>query len=174
MIINSSKIMKDARPKTQIGFLSVFAMVGFLLPFWPLVVIREINTNSIISFFVLLALFGIPFGYFIGLRNIITTYRMKKHLENENFTILIDSIEEKSTNQYGRTSQMDDSFCVLQLKKYYEKTQKQVTIRAKEFRQVKEGDQCILIFVPSSKAPILVYPGNQYTVADELIGRVVE
>jgi hypothetical protein len=168
MLITKEKIKKDAKTKEQISALSVFALIGLFIPIIPFLFTDNIDTNTIISFVFFLLVFGIPFGYFIGLRKIIKTLYKDKCIKNDEFVIVEDTITDLYATSNCAKYDMDDSFCQLTLKYYSEKSGKNVSIPNKIFRKLKEGDKCTLIFVKNIKVPFLVYPGNEYEIDNEL------
>lgn len=161
-------LVKEFKSKRAISALSIFALCGFVVPIIPFMVLKELNTNSLISFAFLMLVFGIPFGYLIGLKNIIKTSRIHSDLENKRFTILIDEIADMMVTKNGRASEMDDSFCELRLRRYSAKKKVTIAISASKFGKLKIGDQCILIFANSEKKPVLVFAGNEYCIDEQL------
>lgn len=168
LIITYDFILKELKSKRTISVLSIFALLGFLIPFIPFLVIKEINTNSLISFVFLAVVFGLPFGYFIGMRNIISTRRIYRDLRSQRFFISIDTIVDMRVARSGRSSEMDDSFCELCLQKFSKDTDSSVTVKRSVFDKLKLGDRCCLIFVASEKKPVLVFAGNDYSVDEQL------
>lgn len=161
-------LLEELKSKRAISALSVFSLCGFVIPFVPFLVLKTIDANSLISFAFLLLVFGVPFGYLIGLRNIIATARIHSDIKNYRFSVSIDEIVDMQVAINGRASDMDDSYCKLYLKTYSEDKKSTVSVYASTFRKLKIGDQCILVFVKSEKYPVLVFAGNEYCVDKHL------
>lgn len=149
----------------RIIFLSIFAVCGIIIPFIPFITLKEININSIISFLVLCCVFGIPFGYFIGIRNVLYSVRVNHSIKSGDFYILEDEIIDFYATQ---DESSPDSHCKIELKIYSEKTNKIIPVKYKVFRKLKKGDKCFLVFVEFSKKPVIVYPGNECYLDAEL------
>lgn len=165
MKITENRLLNDVHLTGRIIVLSIFAFCGIAIPFIPFITLKEVNTNSIISFFVLLCIFGIPFGYFIGIRKVVYSVRVNHAIKNGDFYILADEIIDFYATQ---DESSPDSHCKIELKIYSEKTNKIIPVKYKVFRKLKKGDQCFLVFVQFSEKPVLVYPGNAYFLDDEL------
>ncbi len=174
MTITKDILMQDLQIKGRTLAFGIFTIVGFLIPFAPFTVNNEINKYSIGYFIMLAIVFGVPFGYVIGLRNIINSYRAKKCIENLDITIMVDKITELYVSNNEDTNGNSDSYSKLELKNYSKKYDKYVSVTFKTFRKLKKGDQCILVFVPFVKKPFFVYPGNKYSLSDELKEKVIQ
>ena len=171
--ITHKYILQQLKASTTISLLSIFALIGLLIPFLPFAILKTIDINSIFSFVFLLIVFGIPFGYFIGLRNILHVLYLSRRCKRKEYLILVDCITGLKVSKKGRASEMDDSFCRILLRKYTNKTKKSISIETKVFKKIDKGDQCILIFVDIEKEPILVFAGNDYVIADELKDNII-
>ena len=119
----------------RIIFLSIFAVCGIIIPFIPFITLKEININSIISFLVLCCVFGIPFGYFIGIRNVLYSVRVNHSIKSGDFYILEDEIIDFYATQ---DESSPDSHCKIELKIYSEKTNKIIPVKYKVFRKLKK------------------------------------
>lgn len=161
-------LIKELKSKRTISVLSIFSLCGFIIPFIPFLVLKTININSLISFAFLFLAFGLPFGYLIGLRNIIATSKIFSDIKNKRFAISVDEIIDMKISKNGRASDMDDSYCKLYLKKYSEDKKSTVSVYASTFRRLKKGDQCILVFTRTEKYPVLVFAGNEYYIDEHL------
>lgn len=172
-IITHEFIIERLKSTRAISALSLFALSGFVIPFIPFWVLGGVNTNALISFAFLFLIFGFPFGYLIGLKNIIKTSKIRNDIENKRFSVLVDEIVDTRVSKNGRSSEMDDNFCELYLRRYSEEKGRTVTVRSAEFRKLAIGDQCILIFAESEKRPVLVFAGNNYCIDENLKNRLI-
>ncbi len=172
MLLTKQKLLNDLQAGKTIAILYIFTFVGFVIPILPFWKLQAINANSIKSFILFTLVFGIPFGYFVGIRNIIRTRKLNKAILSGNITIYIDEIKSFRVTKHGTTDDMDDNYCRLVLKKYSSDGKSTVIVSSKEYDSLKKGDTCILIFAPKVKEPILVYPGNEYLVDSTLRSKV--
>lgn len=163
-------ILKELKTKRAISVLSIFSLLGFVIPFIPFFVIETFDIDAIISFIFLFLVFGLPFGYFMGLRNILNTLKIYRDIKNCNFVIWLDRIADMKVSKNGRASEMDDSYCKLYLEKYSKDKKSTVSVWGSKFLKLKKGDNCTLVFVNSEKYPILVFAGNNYSVDKHLEG----
>ena len=170
-----SDISEVADKRANLFLLSCFAVSGILVTLIALVkMIAEMSTNSIISFLVATCVFGIPFGYFIGLKQIVFILKRNSLIKNGNVIIFIDKIVDKQ--ELGNTSDHSDpKEFQIEAEKYSLKTGKMVSIREKRnFNQMKVGDECILCFTTMSNLPFMVYSGSVYELSDELLPKCVD
>lgn len=161
-------LIEKLKSSRAISVLSIFSLCGFIIPFIPFLVLKEISANSLISFVFLFLIFGLPFGYFIGLKKIITTSKIHKDIKNKQIIISVDEIVSMKVSRHGTTGEMDDNYCKLYLKEYSKDRKSTVSVFASTFRKLKKGDQCILVFTRSEKYPVLVFAGNEYCVDEHL------
>ena len=113
MLITKEKIVKGSKSKFQIVVFSICTAVGFLMIILPFLLTRKLDLNSISLSAIFFVAFGIPFGYVIGLKNLLKTIKAQKSINADSYKIVIDKIIDMSTVASGRTSDMDDSFCQL-------------------------------------------------------------
>lgn len=170
--INYDYIIKELKSKRAISALSVFSLVGFVVPFIPFLVMRAIDLNSLISFVFLFLIFGLPFGCFIGMRNILNVIGVRREIRKGNYHLSQDTIVDMKVSKNGRASDMDDSYCKLYLEKYSADKKSTVSVFASVYRKLRIGDNCILVFCRSEKYPVLVFPGNEYILDSSLLDKV--
>jgi hypothetical protein len=173
MLITKEKIVKGSKSKFQIVVFSICTAVGFLMIILPFLLTRKLDLNSISLSAIFFVAFGIPFGYVIGLRNLLKTIKAQKSINADSYKIVIDKIIDMSTVASGRTSDMDDSFCQLTLQYYSNKTNENVCVSFNEFRKLHIGDRCILVFMNNGNKPTNIYPGNEYFLDQSLAGNII-
>jgi len=174
MIINYETIRMGGDKKNAIALFGVFALVGIALTLGTLVsLLKDMNTNNLITFIVVTCLFGIPFGYFLGIKKIAFRVKRNAMIKNGQVHFYVDEIVDKT--RLGNTEDFHDhKEYQLTTKAYSEKTGKNVLLPSlKEFRSVKVGDTCILCFTAMSKRPFRVFPGSVYELAEEYKGKCV-
>lgn len=104
----------------------------------------------------------------LGLVFLIKAIKLRSNIKKGNFYILSDTIVGKTVSRNSRTQDGDD-YCRLKLQNY----DKNVFVTAVEYKNVKEDDKCILIFIKNKKEPSFVYPGNDYILDESLKENVV-
>ncbi len=161
-------LISQLNTKITISGLSVFATVGLVMPFIPFFVSEITNADAIISFVFLLVVFGIPFGYFIGARNIIKTLKIRSNFKNYKFYISKDVVTDIRVIQRMNEDENLDFYGKLYLEKYSLKKDLAICIDIETFNKISLGDSCILVFCDSSKDPVLVFAGNDYIIDSEL------
>ena len=161
-------LKEQLKIKTTVSVLSVFAVTGILIPFLPLVYFRSINTNAIISFFFLLIVFGIPFGYFMGIRNILKKKKINNCIQNHKFYITENVVTQKMVIPSHHDEDNLELYGRLYVESYGEKKECNVVVDVTTYKKVKEGDNCILVFVEVEESPVLVFAGNEYMIHYDL------
>lgn len=68
--ITKKKIIKDNNYVLSAFMHVIFAAVGLMLTFAPLIYTGKLDKNSIIGMLFCFLIFGIPFGYFMGIRKV--------------------------------------------------------------------------------------------------------
>ncbi len=172
-LITSQVLEQKLHYAERILVFSVFGVVGFAIPFVPFAVIKEINLDSFLSFLFLLLVFGFPFGYMIGLRKIVYTYRTKKCIQQLKITIIIDEITGFNVSHHGEKEEDNNSFCEVSLKRYSKSFKRNISIEYQVFRKLKKGDKCVLVFIPNYKKPVFKFFGNEYVLSEELVTKII-
>lgn len=169
MIITHEKIVQDYKGGKQVSVFSVFALLGLIVPFIPFFVLKTFDLNSIMSFGFLMAVFGIPFGIFIGLKNIIYVTNVNCSIRNNKIFIIEDVIEDMRMSPYHIREDDDSKYGQITLEKFSNKSNKVLYITSKEFKTHSEGEKCILVFSQyNKKYPALRYIGNDYQIDNTL------
>lgn len=174
IILTRKSILEKEKYGILYFFLSIFAIVGTVVSINAIItMIKDINVNTIITAIFITGVFGIPFGYLIGIKKVLYTVRKKNKIKRGDYTIIVDEIEDLYTTMHGRTSDGADNYCHIRLKRYSAINDKSISIPFKEFKKLQMGDQCILLFTNLNKRPFRVYPGNQYVLDEELETKIV-
>lgn len=173
MLVTKEKIVKESGNKFEMVVFSIYTTVGVIMTILPFLLTRAVNMNSIILCAIFFLAFGIPFGYIIGLRNLIKTVKAQKSINANSFKIVVDKIVDMSIAPKGGESDMNDNSCQLTLQYYSNKTNRNVCISYKEFRNLHLGDKCILVFMNTDKRPDVIYPGNEYFIDQSLAENVI-
>lgn len=173
MIITQKKIVQDYKGGKQVSIFSVFSLLGLIVPFIPFFVLKTIDYNSIMSFGFLMAVFGIPFGIIIGLKNIIYVINVNRSIKNNKIFIIEDVIEDMRMSPYHIREDDDSKYGQITLEKFSNMSNKVLYITSKEFKTYSEGEKCILIFSQyNKKYPALRYIGNDYQIDKTLLEKI--
>ena len=175
IMVDNESIATGGSKKIELPLFGVFTFVGLLVTVCAGVsLLLNRDTNSLITFAVVTGIFGIPFGYLIGFRNIRTIQKRKAMIKNGQVYLYIDEIVDK-THIFNSSEPDDPKEYQLTTKAYSEKTGKNVLVsNAREFKAAKVGDACILCFTTMSKRPFMVFPGSQYVLSEELQKKCVD
>ena len=170
MLITKDLILKDSKCRAQIIPFSIFTAVGFLLLFAPFSVADLSKTNLIISEIFLFLVFTLPFGYFIGIRNLIKAIKTYRAIIKGQYIIVVDQVLDKhyyNDSSSFNSSDIDHSGWLLYFKDYYKKYNDFVKIKnIKEGDYLKSGDEYYLVFVKGSEGPSYAYKCDKYQLAE--------
>lgn len=172
-IVNLEFLLNEEK-KSALIILLTFSIVGIGITISTfLQMVFDFSTNNLITFLVLTTLFGIPFGYFIGLKRVIYLIRKKQLIKNGDIFIYIDKITDKQ--RLGNTTDTQDKKeYQITLKDYSAKTRKNACLKTlKEFNASNVGSNCILVFTKLSTRPFNVLPGDLYELDNQLLSRCI-
>lgn len=174
-VITYKSIKNGGDNASVLYILALFAIAGIGFTIYTFTsMIRNPNTNNLITFIVVTSLFGIPFGFFIGIKKIFYCLRKRYLISKGSVIIFIDEIIDK-TDLGNSTEKNYQKQYQLTTKVYSGISNKNVLLTTlKEFNSVKIGDSCILCFTSLSKRPFSVYPCTMYELSDELKEKCVE
>lgn len=172
MLITKEKIIQDTKLNRKIVIYSIYTAVGVLITFFPLLLSKNLDLNTLVWSAIFFVAFGIPFGYVIGLHNLLKTIKEKKSAEANNLKIIVDRIINMRTVA-GSSKNLDDNYCQFTLEYYTDKTNKNVSVSFDTFRSMHLGDKCTLVFLNNSKKPTIIYSGNEYLIDRSLAGNVI-
>lgn len=134
--------------------------------------INDYNNATLVGLGIVTIFFGVPFGYILGLRNIIYTLRKQSLIRKGEFSIYIDKIVDKRISNITDGSR--EKYYQIKLKDYSNKTSKYVFLKTlKEFNSVEIGEPCILCFTKLNKKPFAILPGSSYELNSELHSKCV-
>lgn len=173
-ILNKSIILKEQNFPSRIFYSSLFFMIGVIIAISPLLYLKNIDLNSIIGLGVCFVCFGIPFGYFFGLRRLIPTLKEKKALISGNFSIIIDIAQSKYMRQEGIETNISDRYCQINFKNYSKITGKYYTISRRLYNKTKEGESFFLVYIGNISKTISIFPKKKFELDDELKQHLIE
>jgi len=172
-IVNLEFLLSEEK-KLAFIILLIFSIVGIGITISTMLqMVFDFSTNNLITFLVLTTIFGIPFGYFIGLRKVIYLIRKKQLIKKGNIYVYNDKIIDKQ--RLGNTTDtQDNKEYQLTLRDYSSKTRKNVCLKTlKEFNAASVGSNCILVFTKLNKRPFGVFPGDLYELDKQLLNKCI-
>ena len=96
-IVTYEDIKTGGDKQPAIALFGVFAVAGIGLTIGTLVsLLRDMSTNNIITFVVVTCLFGIPFGYFLGIKKVMFRLRRNAMIKNGQVFFYVDEIIDKT------------------------------------------------------------------------------
>ena len=173
-ILNKSIILKEQNFTSRIFYSSLFFVIGVIITISPLIYLKTLNLNSIIGIAVCFVCFGIPFGYFWGLRSLIPTLQERKALINGNFKIAIDIAQSIYMRQEGIRTDVGDYYCQISFKNYSKITGKYYTISRRLYNKTKEGERFFLVYIGDISKTISIFPKKKFELDDELKQHLIE
>lgn len=109
----------------------------------------------------------------VWLKNLIRTIKERNAFINDSISISVDRITDLYAN-CNQTSSESRAY-QLTLEHYSRRTKKNVCVPTiNEFRKLREGDRCILVFCKGNKEPVAIYPGNEYVIDKSLTDKIVD
>lgn len=173
-IVTYEDIKTGGDKQPAIALFGVFAVAGIGLTIGTLVsLLRDMSTNNIITFVVVTCLFGIPFGYFLGIKKVMFRLRRNAMIKNGQVFFYVDEIIDK-TRLGNTTDSHDHKEYQLTTRAYSKKTNKNVLLPSlREFNAAKVGETSILCFTAMSKRPFRAFPSAIYELSEELKSKCV-
>ena len=135
--LTKQEIIKKCNYHIQLLCWSIFAICGIGMPLLSLINIEGgisfSNPNFIIGSLFMLAFPIIPFGYFLGIRNIIKTLKIITAIKTGNISI----IEMKVVDKYE-----DYDKCIV----FFDKLEKGRYFNYSTFKEIRKGNTAYIIF----------------------------
>ena len=172
--LNKSIILKEKKYSARIFNCSLFFIVGAVISISPYLYLKTIDLNTIIGICFCLVCFGLPFGYFFGLRRLIPTLKEKKALTSGNFEITIDKVKSTRMLQHGVKSEIGDYYCQVEFEKYSKITGEYYTISRRLFDNTNDGDSFYLIYSKDISKIICIYPEKNFELDTELKQHLID
>lgn len=152
----------------------LFTFAGILASFLPIIYFRTLNKNTLIGFVVCTLCFGIPFGFFFGIRRLIPTIVQKKAISAGNYVIYIDVVKSTRMLSQGVKSEKGDYYCQIEFEKYSKQTGEYYTISRRMFDKTKDGDEFYLVSLGDIKKTISIFPRKSYVISKEILEKVAK
>lgn len=171
--ITVKQIIKDKKILNQKVFCGIFALCGFGTVLLPVLLKNELsNTNFLLGIIFMTVVFGIPIGYFAGMRKIIQAIKLEKTIKNRNITIEKDIVTSKRITSRERSGDLD-TYCEIAYKNYGKRNNKICIVKRSEYEKTKKGDVYYMLYENVKGELIYRYPAKEYEIGMELIDMVV-
>ena len=156
-ILTKERILKDTNWKAGMAVFGVVAFIGCALTALPLLQLREPSFHSLIRTGCMLMGFGIPFGYFWGIRKIMVILKMVKRVRGEQYSVVEDVVTDKQMTQT-----IGEHYCDLTFQNYSKRTDKNISVNNSVFSKTEIGDKFYLIFLESDSEPLKIYSLKEF------------
>lgn len=160
--IDKNLILQGEKYRLQIFLFGIFGVIGIAAIVYPFASAEEVVPDTIVLAFIMLFAFGIPFGYFLGIRKILRILKTVRLIKNGQYKILEDVLVDVYMGGHGKNSDTDDSYCQFTFKNYSDVTGKNVIVSRSEYDKAQKGDKYYLVFVATQKSPIRCYSQKDY------------
>ncbi len=124
---------------------SFFMTAGILVTFATLIYTRKFDKNSIIGTIFCFIIFGIPFGYFMGLKRVRVYAEKLRKIKNGHYEIKTDLLVKKELLLNGADSS-NNSF-LLEFKEWSSVTKKVFKATHQKYSSVEENKEYYLVFI---------------------------
>lgn len=161
-------IIKEQRFSSRIFNASLFTLIGIFVSILPIIYLKSFDANALIGLAVCVLFFGIPFGFFFGLRKLIPTLVQKNAITSGNFVIYIDKVKSTRMLSQGVKSEKGDYYCQIEFEKYSKLSGNYYTISRRLFDKTNDGDEFYLISLGSIDKTISIFPKKNYELSKEM------
>lgn len=162
--ITVPQLLKDMKTKSGIILGAFFTICGWGIVLLPLAKAYSTSSvNTVISILFLLCCFGIPIGYFGGVRTLLKNIRRRRAIVQGTVMVEKDIVSEKRISFSGRSDELDD-ICQLALRKYTKKTGKYVNVKRRIYEAVEEGAVCHMIYNKKTGELLHLYPAEECSI----------
>ena len=161
--LTTDLLISDMHIVRTIILFSIFVASGIIVLLTPIIYCDSIK--SLLLNMLVMSIISIPFCW-IGIKNVLEQIKIYQSFKNELYVVCEDEVYDKSMTQHGRSSDKDDSYCQLSLKKYGKLFGKNITVKRREYNQTKIGDYFYLIFIDDKLNGF--YPKKKYIYSGKL------
>ena len=172
--ITKDLIVKEQRFTSRIFNNTLFTLIGVTISIMPFIYSKSFDVNLLIGIVVCVVCFGLPFGYFFGLRKLLPTLKEKNALSQGNFSIVVDKVKSSRMLTHGVGSDIGDNYCQIEFENYSSVTGNYYTVTRKMFSKTNNGDEFYLVFIGKIDNTISVFPKKTFMLDDEMKKYFVE
>lgn len=157
-IVNIEKIIKDGNYYKQLICFGIFFVVAILV--FIIEVFRAPNESKLIAAIVYGGIVLIPFGFFIGMRNLCRIWRALNKIKSKKFFIVERQIIDKEVR--AKKDSSNDTQLI------FSETDG-VWVGRKISKEIKTGDRCYVIYLEGYTEPSGIYSKRKYVLDNELL-----
>lgn len=166
--LTKEQIIKDQNFGSELPSAVIFTVLGIVIPLLPLT--AEKPFNAIIGVFFCAFVFGIPFGYLFGIKNLVKILEIKNALKKNTFKITVDTVVDvKRLNCDLEDKKKSRKEFQIAFKKFSKETNKYYVTTRRVWQRARKGDEYYLIYIGNLKNTIAVYPLKDYQLGTGLM-----
>lgn len=155
--ITRKRIIKDNNYILALCVHLIFMILGIIITFATPIYTKRIDMNAIIGTIFLFAVFGIPFGYFMGYKRVRVYLDKIRKLQRGSFQIKTDLLVKKELLM----NSSDESF-LLEFRDWSTETNKVFKATQRKFHSVEENKEYYLLFIDGYVIPDGIYAVEKY------------
>lgn len=171
--LDTNAIIKEQRFSARILNSLLFTIIGIFVSVLPIIYLKSFNANALIGLGVCILCFGLPFGFFFGLKRLIPAVLQKKAITTGNFAIYVDVVKSTRMLSQGVKSEKGDYYCQIEFEKYSKVTGSYYTISRRLFDKTNDGDEFYLISIGDIKNTISIFPKKNFALSDDLLDKLI-
>lgn len=159
-VLSSEQIIKNQNYRKQGICYSLFLAVAVAVLTVEVVLTKDLTFDSVFQLGIVILVIVIPFGYFLGFRRLRKTLIAISKVKTGRFYFIKKQVTDKTkvhADSSDRFSQIvfgeDDG----------------IWVSEKQYKEIKTGDSCYLLFLENEDSPCAVYSASQYTLAPEMV-----
>lgn len=157
-IVSIKKIIKDGNYYKQLVCFSIFFVVAVFV--FTIEVFGAPNESKLIAAIVYGIVVLIPFGFFVGMRNLCRVWSALNKIKSKKFIIMERQVIDKEVRARKDTS--NDTQLI------FSETDG-VWVGRKISKEIKTGDVCYVIYLEGYTEPSGIYSKRRYVLDDELL-----
>lgn len=159
-ILTEDIIVQECKSKLKV-IVWLFTIVGLGVIVYALFnLITNPCINTMVTFFVYSILFGIPFGYVVGIKNLIFEHSLIKKIRQGKYYLFIDEV---SDIELIKKTTKGDGFL------YFKETKKSIPLFIRKgYYSFEIGEKCILLFTADDNKIIKIFRCKDYEASPDL------
>lgn len=159
-ILTEDIIVQECKNKLKV-VVWLFAIVGLGIIVYALFnLITNPCINTMVTFVVYSILFGIPFGYVVGFKNLIFEHSIIKRIRQGKYYLFVDEV---SDIELVKRNTKGDGFL------FFKKTKESVPLFIRKgYCNFEIGEKCILLFMAEDNKIIKIFRCKDYEPSSDL------
>lgn len=171
--LDTVAIIKEQRFSARIFNSLLFTVIGIFVSVLPIIYLKSFDANALIGLGVCVLCFGLPFGFFFGLKRLIPAFLQKKAITTGDFSIYVDTVKSTRMLSQGVKSEKSDYYCQIEFENYSKITGDYYTISRRLFDKTNNGDEFYLISIGNIEKTISIFPKKNYSLSNELSDKLI-